>query len=310
MSVEALKFGLLAETTAQLNDLVALVEQSGHEVTVAVKAATGVLDDPPSVDAWVVRLDLQHDKSLVLVEKLESLDIPIIYDDIESYGALGASERVNRFAGKIQLCAGTGSQTTDSGEKAQEIWVLAASTGGPEAVTLFLKNLPGDINGVAFIYVQHINPEISETLVKALVRCTSWAVLRCERSRTLMEKSIYVVPPEHQVDIHNSGVIAPSAAPWAGAYQPSADQVMARVARNFGKRAGAIVFSGMGDDGTRSCKFMKGCGGVIWAQSPLTCTVDSMPVSAIKTGMVSYQGSPENLARQFVYGRHLPKTAS
>lgn len=313
--MKALKFGLLAETRAQLNDLGELVLSSGHEITLNMLARTGILDDlvpldVPTVDAWVVRLDLQHDNNLVLIERLESFDVPVIYDDIESYAELGLSERVHRFARKLQVCAGTGIALPKDVKRAEEVWVLVASTGGPEAVGRFLKTLPEDLAGVAFVYVQHINPEITGTLQKALVRNTTWPVLECERSHQLVEKCVYIVSPEHQVDVHAAGVIAPMADAWIGCYHPSADQVMAKVARSFGKRSGAIIFSGMGDDGANSCPYMKGSGGVIWAQSPLSCTVDSMPVCAIKTGMVTYQGSPENLARQFVYGRHIPTMAS
>lgn len=304
--MQALKFGLLAETEAQLDDLALLIKQAGHEVTCAIRASSSreSLSNAQELEAWVVRLDLQNDNALALMEQLESLNIPVIYDDIESYAEMGLSERVHRFAAKLQLCAGTTAPPKGS-TKATEIWVLAASTGGPEAVTTFLKTLPATVSGVAFVYVQHINPEISATLQRALVRNTTWTVLNCNRSQQLMEKCIYVVPPEHQVNIHSTGVISPLVDTWLGCYSPSADQVMARVARNYGKQGGAIIFSGMGDDGSRSCGYMHGSGGIIWAQSPLTCAVDSMPCSAIKTGHVSYQGSPENLAHHFRYGRHI-----
>ncbi len=305
MAVEALKFGLLAETAAQLNDLSELVSSSGHKVVHAFQVNVGALSEISEVDAWAVRLDLDNDKSALIIDTLEGLDVPVIYDDIEKYAELGQAERVNRFAAKIQLCTSSSSSNIDGYAKAQEVWVLAASTGGPEAVCRFLKTLP-ELSGVAFVYVQHLSPQTSSTLHKALMRSTSCTVLACERSRPIMEKCIYVVPPEHQIDVHPTGVISPITDPWNGPYQPSIDQVMAKVARNFKKSCGAIIFSGMGDDGAGSCSFMRGSGGVVWAQSPLSCAVDAMPVAAINSRNVSYQGSPENLARQFVYGRHIP----
>jgi len=306
LTVQALTFGLLAETSAQLEDLTDLVKRSGHDIALSIKASSGCLDKVRNVDAWVVRLDLQHDKSEHLMEILESFDVPVIYDDIESYNELGVIERVTRFSSKIQLCAGTSAPQGLS--KPREIWVLAASTGGPEAVGRFLKHIPEHMDGVAFLYVQHINPEITRTLQKALLRNTCWAVLECERSQTMVEKCIYLVSPAHQIDLYETRVIAPIPDRWAGKYQPSADQVMAKVARRFGKNSGAIIFSGMGNDGSSSCHYMKGCGGLIWAQSPSSCAVDSMPVSALGTGAVSYLGSPEQLARQFAERRH-PKAA-
>lgn len=308
MAAETLTFGVLADSQAQLNDLVSLVEATGHRVAIAKMASVrNLLAELPAVDAWVVRLNLQQDSALAIVEHLESSDCPVIYDDMECYGNLGGHDRAKRFATKLQLC--TGVAKPEEGAKAQEVWVLAASTGGPEAVTRFLKALSPELEGVAFVYAQHINAEISLSLQKALLLSTQWSVVTCERSRVLREKSIYVVPPDNQVDIYDSGVIAPNSLAWLGPYRPSADQVMARLARYYGNRAGAIVFSGMGDDGSKSCSYMRRSGGMVWAQSPGTCAVDSMPVSAIATGEVSYQGSPENLARQFVYRRQIPPKA-
>lgn len=309
MAAETLKFGVMADSQTQLNDLVLLVESAGHQVAVRLVAVSASLKVPlPAVDAWVARLDLQRDGAVAFVERLESTGSPVIYDEIVLFtGGLGVNERAKRFAAKLQLCVGEG--VTPEEKKADEVWVLAASTGGPEAVVQFFKALPDNLCGVAFVYVQHINPEISASLQKALLLSTRWRVLTCERSRMLREKSVYVVPPENQIEVYDNGMIAPASASWLGAYKPSADQVMARVARQYGSRSGAIVFSGMGDDGAKSCTYMRRSGGVIWAQSPETCAVDSMPVSAIKTGVVSYQGSPEKLAQQFVYGRQVKPSA-
>ena len=75
---------------------------------------------------------------------------------------------------------------------------------------------------------------------------------------------------------------------------------MTEVAKRFGKRAGTIVFSGMGDDGARGCESIAENGGVVWAQDGASCVVSSMPDQARKTGTVSYSANPEHLAKHLL----------
>ena len=54
--------------------------------------------------------------------------------------------------------------------------------------------------------------------------------------------------------------------------------MLANVTRRFGSRSGAVIFSGMGGDGSISGPQMVEAGGFIWAQTADTCaslTVDS-----------------------------------
>jgi chemosensory pili system protein ChpB (putative protein-glutamate methylesterase) len=73
---------------------------------------------------------------------------------------------------------------------------------------------------------------------------------------------------------------------------------MLEVANKFGKRAGTIIFSGMGDDGKIGCDSIAEMGGIVWAQDIASCVVSSMPDHARKTGKVSFSAKPENLAKQ------------
>jgi Chemotaxis response regulator containing a CheY-like receiver domain and a methylesterase domain len=322
LKVQAIKFGLLAATPTELADIQRMVVRAGHIVVASVTVEATKLKPLPEVEAWVVRLGGEDDTDEPLIDLLDCLSTPIIYDDLEVETTPNIDERSRRFAAKVQQCcadvsgfvgvreqSSDRSNSSDVKRRAQEVWVLGASTGGPEAVTAFLDCLPKGVTGVAFIYVQHINSEISDTLRKVLVRHTSWQVFNCEKAHLIAEQSIYIVSPANQVSIHDTGILAPHPDAWLGPYSPSIDQVMAKLARVYGHSSGAIIFSGMGDDGSKSCAYMHHYGGTVWAQSPLSCTVDSMPVSAINTGVVSYQGSPENLAKRFAHERHSKQAA-
>lgn len=305
MAPQALNIGILADTKAHLTDLNQLVRGAGHNVVASIQISSNQLNQLPEVDAWVVRLDLQSDLAMQFVETLDSLEVTIIHDDCEDHNAGDGAERTKRFNSKINMCTGQRASSPLNQNRAKEVWVLAASAGGPEAVTQFLKYLPDTLQGIAFFYVQHIDTSITSTLQKAIVRNTPWQVFTTDKAHFVCEGCIYIVSPGHGLDLSDSGVVTPVAEPWSGPYKPSIDQVMAKVARVYGARSGAIIFSGMGDDGAKSCRYLKHSGGRIWAQSPQSATVDSMPDSALKTGFVTFQGTPEELAKNFIVAHAL-----
>ena len=100
--------------------------------------------------------------------------------------------------------------------------------------------------------------------------------------RVIREKTVYLISPLHQIELLEGGVLSPLPDPWGGRYRPSIDQVIAKVARVYRDRGGAIVFTGMGDDGANSCTMLHHRGGQVWIQSAASCAIDSMPVSVEK----------------------------
>ena len=78
------------------------------------------------------------------------------------------------------------------------------------------------------------------------------------------------------------------------------------VADQFGDKAGAIIFSGMAQDAIEGSKYLKSKGGVIWAQDPDTCAISTMVDGVTQTGVVSFIGSPQELAAKMIadYGKN------
>lgn len=305
------RIGVLAESVEQLGELRRLVQGAGFVVTASVEAKNPILKWP-DVDIWVVNLDLHKADSLAILETLDGEDKHVIFDnDLHNTQAASADEkpllpaeirkkRERRLAQKLQQWVSPEPATTTERKRAQQLWVLAASTGGPEAVSAFISEIPASLKGVAFIYAQHIEASGFDSLLKAVQQNTSWQVCSVNRAYTVMEQTVYVVSPEQQIQLLDAGTIAPLAAPWVGKFKPSLNQVIAKVARAYGAKGGAIVFSGMGDDGADSCTMLHHRGGQVWAQTPATCAVDSMPQSVLVKNCVHQQASPKELGQKFV----------
>ena len=298
-----LQLGILVDSAPKQQALTQLVSQSGHKVgcqlllsTRATSADSQQLLAQP-LDAWLVDIADDYCDDIRLQQLFAQSRVPIILSDSSEF-APGSDEhsawlrrtglRLQRLRGDINL---------QQANPAGELWVLAASTGGPAAVKRFLAQLPANL-GIAFLYVQHIDANQAVTLNRMMTNAGSYPAMVATQGVVLEANSLTLVTARDPVEILENGTLVVNyGQSWKGSYAPSIDQLAANAARIYRERCGLIIFTGMGDDGAASCRLIKQVGGKAWAQSPADCTSDSMPVSALATGCVSLNGTPEYLAR-------------
>lgn len=297
----------------QLVTLSQLAKQLGHDVVMSVlakkigtvKLSSAELNQP---DIWVVRMDQNGDYSDDFLGQIETEQVPLMFDDLDTFGAAPSLDALRRFSLKMEACLAD-HRSDGSSNRIDQLWVLAASAGGPEAVSEFLRALPKFIPRIAFVYVQHINTEMLPSLHKTVAHATDMNVCSMESSVLALENTIYLVSPKYKIEISDLGGLLMTSEAWSGDYSPSANQVIAKVAKVYGNKCGAIIFSGMGDDGAESGRLMKRVGAKVWLQSADSCTIDSMPLSVQKTGCAEFIGTPEDLANKFTQEILKPKMA-
>lgn len=203
---------------------------------------------------------------------------------------------LRRLRHKLEEMAGLIATPADSAAAAPAaVWVLAASTGGPAAVSEFLAGLEPGLP-IALVYAQHIEANFDRFLAAGLERHRHYGVDLCGAGQQLLPGRILVIPADRQVRFLPFHRVARSSEPWEGPFQPAIDQVVAQLARLYGSRCGVIIFSGLCDDGALGCRILHGKGGMIWVQSPASCVSAAMPEAALATGMVSLAGRPAELA--------------
>ena len=166
---------------------------------------------------------------------------------------------------------------------AKRIWVLGSSLGGPLAVKEFLSKLPDDLP-IAFLLAQHIGANHLELLAEQLDRATVFHVTTAKSGHTIKNQEVILVPIKDKMVIDSNGQITLEPLEKISIYTPSIDAVMKEVAEQFGSDSGAIIFSGMGNDGEQACRIVVDHGGVVWAQDAESCVISSMPDNARKTG--------------------------
>jgi chemosensory pili system protein ChpB (putative protein-glutamate methylesterase) len=184
-------------------------------------------------------------------------------------------------------------------ESWKEIWVLASSLGGPEAVRVFLEYVRKDLP-VAFVYAQHIEQNFDELLPTVVGKNTPLEVTYCGPSEKLRKGVVTVMPSHNQVLINANGRVDYMLnTQWAKPYSPNINQVIANLGEHFQSRMGVIVFSGMCDDGAQASLTLKDASDIpLWAQSPEECICSAMPESVIESGKVDYIATAKLLAER------------
>lgn len=181
--------------------------------------------------------------------------------------------------------------------KIRRIWVFGASIGGPEAVRSVLAQLPRDYPAL-FLVAQHLGDEFVETMTRQLARACALTVRTPAHGERASHGEVLVVPNGRRLRVEPSGVVVLQDLPESVTHRPSIDLVLEDVAERFGANAGAIVFSGMSDDAAAGCKAIAERGGCVYVQSPDSCVVGTMVEGVLETGVVQFQGTPEELARK------------
>lgn len=176
------------------------------------------------------------------------------------------------------------------------VWILGASTGGPEAVNEFLSALAPGLP-IALVYAQHIEAPFDAVLTASLARRhPHYTAILCEGEQLLRRGQLLVVPVGSQLRFLPFHRVVASRHPWEGQFQPAIDHVVAELARLYQNRCGTIIFSGLCDDGAFGCRRVRAQGGQVWVQTPASCISPDMPNAALATDTVSRQGTPTELA--------------
>lgn len=151
--------------------------------------------------------------------------------------------------------------------------------------------------GLAFVLVQHLSPDHDSMLVDLLQRCTSLPVAEVRDGEAVQSDRVYVIPPGRDLALLNGRLQLLQPGEPRGHRRPI-DFFFRSLAQDQRERAVGIVLSGSGSDGTDGLRWIKGEGGLALAQTPESADFDSMPSSAIATGLVDFKLPPREMAAE------------
>jgi two-component system CheB/CheR fusion protein len=160
---------------------------------------------------------------------------------------------------------------------------IGASAGGLEAFRVLLAALPAK-SGMAFILVQHLDPNHASMIAELLSSHTAMTVVEACDDMRLEPNRVYIIPPGRFLAV-SDGAFRLSR-PRATHVRMPFDFLLQSLAEAFGERAVCAVLSGTATDGSIGAKAIKEAGGLVIAQDPEEAEYDGMPRSAIATGAV------------------------
>jgi two-component system CheB/CheR fusion protein len=171
---------------------------------------------------------------------------------------------------------------------------IGASAGGLEAIEGLFANTPSEMK-IAFCIIQHLAPERKSMMGSLLEKYTKMKIVEARDGVKVEPGCVYLNPPNRDVSIMNGRLLLSEPALPRGAHLPI-DHFFRSLAEDKGDKSICIVLSGTGTDGTLGLKAVKGAGGMAMAQEEAQAKYDSMPKSAIDTGLVDYVLPVEKMA--------------
>lgn len=168
-----------------------------------------------------------------------------------------------------------------------QVVVVGASTGGTEALRLFLQALPLDSPGV--VVVQHMPEHFTAAFAKRLNGICGVSVKEAEDGDSVIPGRALIAPGNRHMLLKRSGAryyVELKDGPLVCRHRPSVDVLFRSASRYAGQNAIGVIMTGMGDDGSRGMLEMKEAGAVNFAQDEDSCVVFGMPKEAIKIGAV------------------------
>lgn len=179
----------------------------------------------------------------------------------------------------------------------EKVVVVGASTGGTEALRVFLEMLPEDTPGI--VIVQHMPENFTAAFAKRLDSICRVTVKEAQDNDTVVRGRALIAPGNHHMLLKRSGAryyVEIKDGPLVSRHRPSVDVLFRSSARYAGKNAVGVIMTGMGDDGAHGMKEMYDAGAVTIAQDEATCVVYGMPHEAVKLGGVNKVMPLQNIA--------------
>ncbi|MGE5351365.1 MAG: protein-glutamate methylesterase/protein-glutamine glutaminase [Acidobacteriota bacterium] len=165
----------------------------------------------------------------------------------------------------------------------EKVIVVGASTGGTEALRVFLEELPLYSPGI--VIVQHMPEGFTRAFAKRLDSICKITVKEAENGDAVLRGHALIAPGNHHLLLKRSGAkyyVEIKEGPMVCRHRPSVDVLFRSAARYAGSNAVGILMTGMGDDGAKGLLEMRQAGAYTIAQDEKTSVVFGMPHEAIK----------------------------
>ena len=167
-----------------------------------------------------------------------------------------------------------------------KIVAIAASTGGPAALSDVLRTLPGNYP-LPVVIVQHIASDFIHSLSSWFQTVSNMPITIAVPGEHPQPGVVYIAPGDAHLFFDKGRRFRLDGDRNGRPHMPSADVLFHSVAQSYGAEAIGVILTGMGSDGAEGMESMYHAGAFTIAQDKATSVVFGMPHEAIERRVVS-----------------------
>lgn len=184
---------------------------------------------------------------------------------------------------------------------AERVIGVAASTGGPAALTHLVSALPAS-SRAALLITQHMPEKFTRTFAERLSKKSTWTFTEAMGGMPVTAGAGFIAPGAKCMELTRAlrGLTTTVVAPTStDRFVPSADRLFSSLAAVFAERAVGVVLTGMGDDGVAGARAIRDRGGVVWVEADESAVASQMPRAIRDAGLASEVLSLDALRERF-----------
>jgi len=180
---------------------------------------------------------------------------------------------------------------------------IGTSAGGLAVLKQFFNGLP-TTTGMAFVIVQHLDPNHESMLAHILAKNNELKVKDAINDGLVEVDCVYVIPPNTSLELENDRLKVLARDSVLGS-RNVIDQFLKSLARERGDSCAGIILSGAGNDGVAGMRAINAAGGMTLVQRPQDAEHSAMPESVIAADACDRVIGVDDMYRVLVqYGRH------
>jgi two-component system, chemotaxis family, protein-glutamate methylesterase/glutaminase len=273
--------GVLAALTAAQRSRVVVVSMADGESDIGISAlAYGVFDLVHKPTALAVASLHGMAEELVSKVLLAAAQPRVLAKDRESAVEIPSAATLQRHSDRVVL--------------------IGTSTGGPQALTRLLKAFPANFPAPIAI-VLHIPEGYTGPLAERLNGECAIEVLEAKEGLSLRPGRAILAKAGMHLSLAGTGdelTAHLDLEPRNSVHRPSVDVLFRSAASCLGRRALAVVLTGMGSDGLDGARALTKAGGQVMTESEASCVVYGMPRVVREAGLSIVEAPLEQMATE------------
>jgi len=180
----------------------------------------------------------------------------------------------------------------------KQVWILAASIGGPEALQKFIGEFDGS-EEVLFIIIQHIDKEFLPLMAQQIKQASKIQVDVPVSGMKINNPSCIIYPTDEDIEFDVNGNIELVALNEVYGFTPCIDEASKKIIKNI-SHVNMAVFSGMSKDGINAAKIVNDSGGEVITQLESSCVLSSIVAGVKEKISINFEGTPKEMAQYII----------